>query len=89
MKAWILAAFAASTLMGCGKQVADFVDRARDTDPIIPKLPLKDDAAAKISPARIEAKGPQTRMEANFTTTNRVLKGNNIRASITTSRSSN
>jgi hypothetical protein len=74
---------------GCAKQISDFVDKARVDDVPIPKMNLKDDAAPKISPARIMSSGTTTRMEANFTATNRELKGTTLRASITTSRTSN
>ena len=85
----IVAVVLSTSLTGCAKQIADFVDKARDEDQPVPKLNLKDDAAPKISPARVEAKGTSTRMEANFTITNRELKGTTLRAKITTSRSSN
>ena len=85
----LMAMFLATTLTGCAKQIADFVDRAREDDQPLPKLNLKDDAAPKISPARVDAKGTSTRMEANFTVTNRELKGTSLRAKITTSRASN
>lgn len=74
---------------GCAKQIADFVDKARVEDPVVPKVNLRDDAAPKISPAKVEAKGTTHRMEANFTVTNRQITGSTLRATITTSRTSN
>ena len=90
MKFLMMTAIALSFLTtGCSKTVADFVNQARTDDPVLPKINLKDDAAPKVSPARIQAVGTATRMEGNFTVTNRVLKSSNLRATITVSRSSN
>lgn len=76
----------ALALTGCAKQIQDFVDRARVEDPLPVRKVEKDEAATKISPARIDAAGSRMRMEANFTVTNRELKGTSLRAKITTSR---